>query len=190
MYKKKVKSYISFRCKTNSLAKEKCTPHSIPYSKLVECITEKVREYIGNYIDSESLTNLSEIHSSVFSKKKVLLLESKKINEKLQKREQALKTLYMDRVNGIITVEQFNNLNQSFETENKELKERLTELENKLEVLNDHDVLKEQLQGIIQKYEDFKELTYEMVQQLIDTIEIKEKNKKTEEQEIIIHWLF
>ncbi|WDC83748.1 DUF4368 domain-containing protein [Caloramator sp. mosi_1] len=52
---------------------------------------------------------------------------------------------------------------------------------------------KEKQNRILEKVKmflDFDKLTHDMVNELIDYIEIGEKDKRTNEQEIIIHWLF
>ncbi|MFN6992113.1 MAG: DUF4368 domain-containing protein [Fervidobacterium sp.] len=63
-------------------------------------------------------------------------------------------------------------------------------IESKIENLR---LAEEKKSGIVEKvrsFLNFDRLTYDMVNELIDYIEIGEKDKRTNEQEIIIHWLF
>lgn len=190
MYKKKVKERIYFRCKTNSLAKNKCSSHNISYSTLEEVVTEKISNYLKQYGDMEHVIENISVKNEMVRKRRMLDKEHKTVSKELQKKQQLFKELYLDKVNGILSVEQFNCLSQTFEKENSLLKKRLSELENQMEFMDNDDTLEKKKQALISKYKDFKELNYEMVQQLIDYIEVKEKNQKSGEQEIIIHWLF
>ena len=190
MYKKKVKNHIYFRCKTNSLAKNKCSSHNISYLALEEIVTEKISNYLKQYIDIEHVIENISVKNEMAKKKEVLDKEQKNITKELQKKQQLFKELYLDKVNGLLSIEQFNSLSQTFEKENSLLKKRLSEIEKQMELIESDDTLEKKKQKLISKYKDFKELSYEIVQQLIDYIEVKEKNKVTGEQEVIIHWLF
>ena len=48
----------------------------------------------------------------------------------------------------------------------------------------------EQKEKIINHFKDFKELNYDIVNSFIDYIEIGEKNKKANSQDVVIHWNF
>ena len=50
--------------------------------------------------------------------------------------------------------------------------------------------IKEQKEKIINHFKDFKELNYDIVNSFIDYIEIGEKNKKSNSQDVVIHWNF
>jgi site-specific DNA recombinase len=51
-------------------------------------------------------------------------------------------------------------------------------------------VLMTNLNNVVKQYKDFKELTHTIMGELIDYIEIGEKNKETGEQKVKIHWFF
>ena len=50
--------------------------------------------------------------------------------------------------------------------------------------------LQEQKEKIIDKFQNFNDLSYDIVNSFIDFIEIGEKNKQEKTQDIVIHWNF
>ena len=50
--------------------------------------------------------------------------------------------------------------------------------------------IKEQKEKIINHFKDFKELNYDIVNSFIDYIEIGEKDKQKNTQDVVIHWNF
>ena len=63
------------------------------------------------------------------------------------------------------------------------MKNEVKELKNKNFSIDDY-------KKVVKEYMNFSKLTYFMVNELVDYIEIGEKNKETLEQEVVIHWNF
>ena len=70
----------------------------------------------------------------------------------------------------------------------------LTKTQNDLSNLNEKELnskfIKEQKEKIINHFKYFKELNYDIVNSFIDYIEIGEKDKKINRQDVVIHWNF
>lgn len=188
MYKKAYKNYIVFRCKTNSQDKEKCSSHVIPYSCLVKEVTICIRKYLDKYFNAEKAIENIEIESETEKKKNKLLKEIKKLEKDVENKEITFKTLYLDRVNNVITIEQFNTLNKLLEKEKIEKIERITEIQEELDILLNTQYLKDKKREVIEKYKNFKKLDYNIIYELIEKIEIHEKEKTN--QKIKIYWNF
>ena len=189
MYKKVYKNnYTVFRCKTNSLDKEKCSSHVISYSRLVEEVTICIRKYLDKYFNTENAIENIEIESETERRKNKLLKEIKKLERDIENKDNAFKTLYLDRVNNVITVEQFDILNRLLEKDKKEKIEKIIEIQEELDTLLDTQYLKDKKRAVIEKYKNFKELDYEIIYELIGKIEIHEKEKTN--QRIKIYWNF
>ena len=105
----------------------------------------------------------------------------------LEKRSQALKTLYLDRVAGILSEGQFVELNQTFLDEKSRLEWRLTSIQEELaerEHSEDQVGLLERAQELLK----LKTVPRELVVGLVDRIEIGEKNPATGRQEVKVFW--
>ena len=104
----------------------------------------------------------------------------------------AIKELYLNKANGKIDESSFNNLNSSFLSDKQAKQNELNQIEISLANLKEKELnskfIQEQKDKIINKFKDFKELDYNIVNSFIDYIEIGDKIKKS--QDVIIHWNF
>lgn len=179
------------RCKLYCIAPKKklCKSHSINLNKLENLVTEKVKCYI-NTLNEDGVT--AKLMEQANTKDKINVLEKqlKKVKKEIEDRDIALRNLYIDKIRQVISEEQFSKFNNSFSNEKIYLVQKQQMIEATIEQitssLNNIDKYKE----IVRKYKCFDKLTHIMVSELIDYIEIGEKNKKTKEHKIKIHWLF
>ena len=107
----------------------------------------------------------------------------------MEKRSQALKTLYLDKVSGILTDGQFTELNQSFLEEKSHLEQRLAKIDSELadqEKPQQQDDLMERAKELLK----LETVPRELVVALVDQIEIGERNPDTGEQQVRITWKF
>ncbi len=186
------KNYVYLRCKLYSIHPKKklCTSHSIRFDLLQDIVTEKIKNYISTLCDMDKLSfQLLEEHSFNF-KIKAMEKQLIKINRDIENRSEALKNIYLDKIKGIISQEQFNEFNTVFLKEKGELNWQNQLMKNKIKELKESQSSIEKYMSIIERYKNFTELTHTMMNELIDYIEIGEKDKKTGEQEIKIYWNF
>lgn len=85
-------------------------------------------------------------------------------------------------------------MNSSFLSDKTKKQDELNNIENELNSIREKELnskfINEQKEKIIEKFKNFKELNYDIVNSFIDYIEIGEKNKKTKSQDVVIHWNF
>lgn len=185
--------YSFLRCKLylkTPKENKMCTSHYIRLDTLEEVVTNKIKEYINNYLDEDNAVNILKIESEANNKVKSLEKEFDKTDMYLEEQTQLLKSLYIDKVKGIISEEMFVSLNSEFnkrkefcEQKKKNIEKQIEEISNKANDIGEWT-------KTVKKYRDFDKLTHTMVNELIDFIEIGEKNKITGEQVVKIHWLF
>ncbi|MBU3189333.1 recombinase family protein [Clostridium bowmanii] len=186
-----VSGYKYLRCKLHYINPKKklCTSHSIRLENLEQIVTERLKSHLIN-LNEESLSSKLFESSSDKGKLKSLQKQLNNTEKDIIDRDLVLKTLYIDKVKGIITVQQFNEFNLSFFNEKNDLINRRDISKNTIEAievsLNDISKYKE----LVKKYKNFTELNSLMVNELIDYIEIVEKDIKTKEQRVKIYWLF
>ena len=183
------------RCQlANKSRLRECTSHSIRFSIVEETVTKKLMEIVGVILDnSEYVTELEKVISNEEDIKDSLKKEQKIIKEldsKIAEITQSVKMLYTDRIKNNISENMFFQLKNDFESEAEGLEKKRAEIQKKIEHIKEKTEFEKNLKGAVGKYADFSKLTYEIVNDFIDYIEIGEKNKETKEQEIIIHWNF
>lgn len=188
------RGYVYFSCKGAKKLYRDCTPHSIGYENLKNLVTDKIREKILAYYNFDDIPK--ELFNDGLSASKLDNLE-KKHNQLIKEMESinsAIKELYLNKVNGKIPDDVFDDLNSSFlkdkAVKQKELARVEIDVANLKEKNANNALLKEQKEKIIGRFKDFKELDYDIVNSFIDFIEIGEKDKKMKLQDVVIHWNF
>ena len=178
-------SYLRCKLYADSGKSKLCTRHSIRLDKLEELVSDRIRYYIQTYYKLEPL----DIQPSRDTQREALEQKQKALKAQLEKRSQALKTLYLDKVSGILTDGQFTDLNHSFLEE----KARLEQCLSKIEVeLSDQEKPQQQADLMERAKELLKLETVprELVVALVEKIEIGERNPDTGEQQVRITWKF
>jgi DNA invertase Pin-like site-specific DNA recombinase len=184
--------YLSYlRCKTfvtgnNNL----CTSHSIRLDLLQSEITIKLREHISSFLDEDSVALRLKEETNNYKKTENINKEIRRTETQLNQTVLAIKNLYLDKVNGSIDIEEFNELNTGFLIDKENLTKKREELERLIKELSEKSGDYDRLFRIIKEYKDLKVLTHTMVNEFIEYIEIGEKDKVTGEQKVVVHWRF
>lgn len=177
-------------CSNRRVNKENCIGASIVYHNLEKYILDQINKMTALYFDSDTVENQIRfqdtqaeqmaIHSSIF-------LESLK---KLEVREEAVKNLYLDKVKGIISDDQFMSLNSQFTNDIEDIKKQIQFQKETIDRFKNAMTETKNKESIISKYRNVTRLSREVVTELIDTIYVGHKDKKTKERIIKIIWNF
>ncbi|MCX7883445.1 MAG: recombinase family protein [Caloramator sp.] len=179
-----------FRCSLYATSKNLCSNHSIKYETLVETVSQKLHYYINLFCNENSINKKLEKDKIINDNIIIITKERDKIIGDITERKNAVKALYLDKVRGSISEEQFTELNKIFCNEIEQLTKRKESLDKEIEDLTKKNRETNNFIFLINKYKNFTELTYSMVNELINYIEIGEKNSINKEQKIVIHWNF
>ena len=181
------------RCQlSNKTRQSECTAHNIRYSVIVDLVLKKIQEISSIALENG---NIEEIINSVtdsnnkdeYRKRKQ---ELQKLDASIDHVTKSVKVLYSDRVSNIIDDDMFFQLKSEFENELHVLKRKKQEILTSLEQLEYMLKSKSDALEVIRRHTDYSALTHEIVNDFIDYIEIGEKNKVMDYQDIIIHWNF
>ena len=178
-------SYLRCKLYADSGKAKRCTRHSIRLDKLEELVSDRIRYYVQTYYKLEPL----DIQPSRNTRREALEQEQKALKAQLEKRSQALKTLYLDKVSGILTEGQFTDLNHSFLEEKARLEQRLSKIEAELS----NQEKPQQQADLMERAKELLKLETvprELVVALVEKIEIGERNRDTREQQVRITWKF
>lgn len=181
-----------FRCKMyifSAGVERQCSSHYIMLKDLEKIVLEKLNNYINSYLDDESAINSLSVEIEINNKIKLLKRELNRIEASLNEQSTIMQSLYVDKVKGIISDEMFIDLGKKFNEEKDNNLFRKKEIEKQIQPLVEKNNVRDQLEETLIKYKNVNELTHAMVNQLIDFIEIGEKNENGE-RIIRVHWLF
>lgn len=195
LYKcKNDRGYIYFSCKGSKKLYGTCTPHSIGYENLKNLVTEKIRDKILAFYDFDNISDNLFVSNDNLNKAKLLENKKETLSKDMENINKAIKELYLNKISGKVPEDVFEDLNASFLFDKSTKQKELTKVENDLSNLKEKELnskfIKEQKEKIISHFKNFKELNYDIVNSFIDYIEIGEKNKKINSQDVVIHWNF
>lgn len=178
-------SYLRCRLYAESGKQKLCSRHGIRLDTLLNIVTERVRDYIQAYFDVGQF----KPQPQKADQQAALEQERRNIVHQLEKRDLALRTLYLDKVAGVITEEQFGELNHSFLQEKARFTERLGQLDQELDqqpTTQDQEELMLRARELLK----LETLPRELAVLLIEKVEVGEKDPLTDQQEIRITWKF
>jgi len=194
-YKKRKRSTtILYLCPHHTARPDVCTHYNyIKYLDLQELITKEIRVLFETMKDNNKLFELLKQKLE----EEDLSVKHKEDKAKIEKRLEALVNItlkiYSDHASGIIDDKTYLKMVNKCQVEQKELSEKLITINKQMEKSSDFDKKLEHLKVKVNQFLDFKELTKEMVYQLISKIIIEypkkqESGKRT--QQITIVWRF
>ena len=178
-------SYLRCKLYADSGKNKLCTRHSVRLDQLIELVSERIRHYVQNYYRLEELV----LTPPPDTYRKALEREQSALTTQLEARSRALKSLYLDKVSGVLGLEQFAELNRDFLLEKSRLEQRLDQVGRELGASAkppDRAVLAERARALLR----LETIPRELVTALIEKIEIGEKDRETGRQEIRIIWKF
>lgn len=183
-------SYLKCKISTVTGNKSLCTSHAIRLDYLEDIVRTKLKEYIDTFLEETTIASKLQAEGEIRRQQDGYKSQMVNIEKQISQNSVILKNLYFDKVNGIITNEQFVDLNKSLLQEKGSLNARKKELEKAITQLMEKSRDISDWIGVIKQYKNFEKLTYSMANEFINYIEIGEKNKETGEQRVRIHWAF
>lgn len=170
-----------YRCsnyKNNST--HSCTSHNIKDIVLRELVLANIKQvisYISSYEDlfiKEKLdVSLEEQRKENISNKKLLSQYEKRVKDI----DNLIQHIYEDNISGKITDERFATLSLNYEKEQKDLKEKINELSTTIDKTKQEEIVLTSFIDKVKKYTEIKELTPEIVNELIDKIYVYQQTK-------------
>ncbi len=170
-----------YRCsnyKNNST--HSCTSHNIKDIALRELVLDNIKQvisYISSYEDlfiKEKLdTSLEEQRKEDISNKKLLSQYEKRVKDI----DNLIQHIYEDNIYGKITDERFATLSLNYEKEQKDLKEKINQLATTIDKTKQEEIDLTVFIDKVKKYTEIKELTLEIVNELIDKIYVYQQTK-------------
>ncbi len=175
------------RCPTRQVNKESCEGSFISEKVLERTVLSELNLLIKQYI------NVSELEENIILKqfndeKDKLKKEVVQYQSNINKYGKALKDLFMQKVNEIITQDEFVLLNKELKKDKEEVEELLQKKQQRLSLLSNQEEAFNSKKQLLEKYINVTELSREMVDNLIDYIVVGQKDPATKKKTIEIHW--
>jgi len=186
-YKGFPKSYLQCRLYAATRKNPECSGHTIRLDALTETIEERIRTYTSEYYAISGVRRFRmepDCHEGVKRVKR----EIASLTHQEARLREAVKNLYLDKVDGLITQEQFVDMNSAMLRDQQAAANRIASLEARMEEADQSQTDDTALEGRIAEMLKLKTIDRALVDLLIDSIEVGEKDRETGRQQVKINW--
>lgn len=179
--------YLRCRDKYAYAAKDRCPTPNIRIDKVLEALQmqmiEKFKDTVVEEIDENALMSVFERNSDKDDTKK---LELNELNKEIVMTEKSLEHLYNDRLNEVISLEQYIRYNKSYSEKLSALKSKTFEIERDLS--EDKSRNKKDIRRSVKEFLETRCIDRELIENLVDRIEFGEINPTTGNSMLKIFW--
>ncbi len=184
--KKRTITYYSLVCATYKIGAMNCSNKSSISGKIIEkTIVDEINALIKNYCDFDVIKIKNTYQEKINSLKSFIFQNE----EEIKTIQNKMLSLYEDKLENLLSKENYLLFNQKYESEILELNIKNEKLKMQLKEINSKTQDVENRQEIFEKYLDFDTLNREIVEEFIDSVEVYEKSGSNPHQ-IKINWNF
>jgi len=156
-----------------------CTPHTWNYQIVEDMILKEVRDMCRKYVKSTNFETLLKNSSKVNKLKDKLIGQINACKLEKEKLNNRKKQIYFDKVDKIITLDEYRDFSNQIVNETIKQDEILKELENQLNILEKKIVPNDEYQSIIKEYLKMRKPNKRLLSCIIDKIIINQKREIT-----------
>lgn len=178
------------QCANKHVAKDACEGAFISVNKLEKMVLDELKRLSQEYLDKDELEQNIEFCSNLQAQKEKLNSEIAAYTKKIEEYTKGIRDIYMDKVKGLITDDDFVEMSRDFSVEKERLQKMVADGEKKLIELDEQIETGDNRRELIEQYTSLEHLTREMVVTLIDHIKVGRRIPGTRNVPIEIHWNF
>ena len=178
------------QCANKHVAKDACEGAFISVNKLEKMVLDELKRLSQEYLDKDELEQNIEFCSNLQAQKEKINSEIAAYTKKIEEYTKGIRDIYMDKVKGLITDNDFVEMSKDFSVEKERLQKMVADGEKKLIELDEQIETGDNRRELIEQYTNLEHLTREMVVTLIDHIKVGRRIPGTRNVPIEIHWNF
>ncbi|MCL2513581.1 MAG: recombinase zinc beta ribbon domain-containing protein [Oscillospiraceae bacterium] len=154
---------------------------------VLNAINDKIDKYYNEAILNEA-SNIYKVNYKYDDKIKALNKQKCELEKKLEKTKFYLKSLYEDKVSGLITSEQFKELINDYQKSDDKFREQLKAIAIEIDYYKTKETTLKNEKEMLSKYRNLKELNRIIIDEFIESIHIGAFNPSTNSRDIKIKW--
>lgn len=186
--KSRGKHYL--KCSNRHISKDACIGSFISVDKLEQAVLSELKQLSQQYINKDNMEHNIKIYNNFEQQKANLNNKLEEYEKKLNTYKKALTELYLDKINNVITKDDYINLSKDFNVEKDKIEKLIDNTKNEILIIKKKSLDNHNRQKIIEQYINLEKLNREAVEELIDFIYIGKREKGSKENPIEIHWKF
>lgn len=169
-----------------------CTMHYIRNVVVEQIVLDNLREVIGYVSQYEDEFIRMVMDTDVRQRNKELTKQKKRMSEiqsRMKELDNLFQRIYEDNISGKLSDERFMKLSKGYDTEQADLQEEMTRLQEHIQQAEKQSVNFDRFLSIVKKYTNLTELTPEILHEFVDRIIVhapdKSSGRRLQEIEII-----
>ena len=178
------------QCNTRNISRSACPGAFMPLAELERVVLAEVKRLNAILLDQDKLERAAQFEAALRHKKAKVEAEKQAYEEKIEEFTQALRQLYVDKAQGILSPRDYFEMSEGFQADKAKFEglietcvERINDLDARIEIGENRTEL-------ISRYVDLDHITRTMTEILIDHIEIGKRNKDTGQVPVTVFWNF
>lgn len=175
-----------YRCNGAKYGRVCCEGTNIFESTLEKSILDEIHKIKEKYL-CKDIINRAAVTDIVKSRAEDLEKRKRKLMRNSEELSDALKNLYIDKLNGVISISQFIELSKGFEKERDELNRKISDVDSDMENESKQTCDEESRRKDAEKIISFDDISRELVSTFIDRINV---GGNRENRTIDILWKF
>jgi hypothetical protein len=178
------------QCSTKYTSKESCSGAFIPVSLLEKTVLSELRKLIQEYLDKENLESGIRFNDHMEERLKKAKGDLALYKRKFDECRNGMKSLYLDKVKGLITENEFVEFSKDFHKDRERFHRQIDTAQKQLDEINEKIQTAQDRRQLVEQYSEVRQLTRPMVETLIDCIYVGKCDPETKQRKIEIHWNF
>ena len=179
-----------FKCERHSLSHDACIGAYISLRKLERIVAAQLQILSEELLDEEMLENGVDPFADLHVQEEEMETTIKRLNRSIEQDNFAMRSMYMDKVKGIISESEYIEQSVKVTEEKIAFEKQVTELSEQLTQIQTTIAIHENKKLITSQYVGTRKLSKEMVSVLIDYILVGRTDPLTKETPVEIHWNF
>lgn len=178
------------KCSSRYASKDACIGSFISVSKLEKIVIDEINKLSEKYLDIDELEEKVSFNRNLQGEKESLKNEMVTYQNKIAEYSKGIRELYLDKVKGIITENDYLDLSRDFSNQKERLEKLVIDKQKQCDVIERKIQAGDNKRQLIEQYTSLEHLSREIVETLIDYILVGKKDPVTKEVPIEIHWNF
>ena len=159
-----------------------CTMHYIRNVVVEQIVLDNLREVIGYVSQYEDEFIRMVMDTDVRQRNKELTKQKKRMSEiqsRMKELDNLFQRIYEDNISGKLSDERFMKLSKGYDTEQADLQEEMTRLQEHIQQAEKQSVNVDRFLSIVKKYTNLTELTPEILHEFVDRIIVHDPDKSS-----------
>ena len=180
-------------CKGRSNGDYSCSNiKAIPYNELENIVIDKINSLLDKYYNQKIFSDEIELNDSSKNQTSLkidaLNKENKEAAALIAQKQKYFKTLYEDKIKGLISEEQFIELNSTFTGDITKLEKRIDVLNKEISQYTFKQTKQDNKDFIFQKYKHIEKLDKNILDEFIENIKIGCVETGSKSRKVLIKW--